>query len=62
MVSVSHIMVGLERMLDYRGVRLARFHCTYVRSLTQSAIFGTYSKIGRLKINLKVDTGSGWKV
>ena len=29
MVSVSHIMVGLERMLDYRGVRLARVHCIY---------------------------------
>ena len=28
MVTVPHIMVGLERMLDYRGVRLATFHCT----------------------------------
>ena len=28
MVTVPHIMVGLERMLDYRGVRLARFHCS----------------------------------
>ena len=27
-VTVPHIMVGLERMLDYRGVGLARFHCT----------------------------------
>ena len=27
MVTVPHIMVGLERVLDYRGVRLARFHC-----------------------------------
>ena len=26
-VTVLHIMVGLERMLDYRGVGLARFHC-----------------------------------
>ena len=26
MVTVPHIMVGLERMLDYRGVGLARFH------------------------------------
>ena len=26
MVNVPHIMVGLERMLDYRGVGLARFH------------------------------------
>ena len=28
MVTVPQIMVGLERMLDYRGVELARFHCT----------------------------------
>ena len=26
MVTVPHIMVRLERMLDYRGVGLARFH------------------------------------
>ena len=28
MVTVPYIMVGVERMSDYRGVRLARFHCT----------------------------------
>ena len=28
MVTVPHIMVGLERMLDYKGVGLERFHCT----------------------------------
>ena len=28
MVTVPHIIVGLERMLDCRGVGLARFHCT----------------------------------
>ena len=28
MVTVPHIMVVLERMLDYRGVGLARFHCS----------------------------------
>ena len=28
MVTVPHIMVGLERMSDYRSVRLARFQCT----------------------------------
>ena len=28
MVTAPHIMVGLERMLDYRGVGLERFHCT----------------------------------
>ena len=27
MVTVPHIMVGLERMLDDRGVELVRFHC-----------------------------------
>ena len=27
MVTVHHIMVELERMLDYRDVVLARFHC-----------------------------------
>ena len=27
MVTVPHIMVGLERMFDYRGVGLERFHC-----------------------------------
>ena len=26
MVTVPHIMARLERMLDYRGVRLERFH------------------------------------
>ena len=30
MVTVPHIMVGLERMLDYRGVQLERFH--YIRN------------------------------
>ena len=30
MVTVPHIMVGLERMLDYRGVGLERFHCTII--------------------------------
>ena len=28
MVTVPYIMVGLERILDYRGVGLARFHCS----------------------------------
>ena len=30
MVTVPHIMVGLERMMDYRGVGLARFHCSMI--------------------------------
>ena len=29
MVTVLHIMVGLERMLDYRSFGLAGFHCIY---------------------------------
>ena len=29
-VIVPHIMVGSERMLDYRGAGLARFHCMSV--------------------------------
>ena len=33
-VTVPHIMVGLERMLDYRGVGLVRFHCTLSYVLT----------------------------
>ena len=35
MVTVPHIMVGLERILEYRSVRLGRFHCirTYMYSL-----------------------------
>ena len=30
MVDVPHKMVGLERMLDYRGVGLERFHCSLI--------------------------------
>ena len=37
MVTVSHIMVGLERMLDYRGVGLARFHCIQKSGLSEAA-------------------------
>ena len=29
MLTVLHIMVELERMLNYRGVGLERFHCIY---------------------------------
>ena len=38
MVTVPHIMVGLERMLDYRGVRLARFHCMYYAIVVSPSI------------------------
>ena len=36
MVTVPHIMVGLERMSDYRGVGLARFHCIVILSIVNS--------------------------
>ena len=36
MVTVPHIMVGLERMLDYRGVRLERLHCIITEACTCS--------------------------
>ena len=29
MVTVPHTTVGLERMLDYKGVGLKRFHCMW---------------------------------
>ena len=32
MLTVAHIMVALERMLDYRGVRLERFHCMHIHT------------------------------
>ena len=42
-VVVPHIMVRLERMLDYRGVGLERFHCTCVRASTVSMHFTSTS-------------------
>ena len=38
MVTVPHIMVGLERMLDYRGVRLERFHCSNNKYCTSNKL------------------------
>ena len=41
MVTVPHIMVGLERILDYRGVRLVKFrslHVVQIRIFTPSAV------------------------
>ena len=35
MVTVPYIMVGSQRMLDYRGVRLARFHCIILFQMMQ---------------------------
>ena len=51
MVTVPHNMVGLERMLDYRGVGLERFHCIYMstcQTLSQYKIFQLYSGTIRL--------------
>ena len=46
MVTVPHIMVGLERMLDYRGVGLAGFRCIqYV-----GAVVFTYLYIGTVRL------------
>ena len=40
MVTVPHIyiIVGLERMLDYRGVGLERFHCTCIHTCVSDTI------------------------
>ena len=46
MVTVPHIMVGLERMLDYRGVGLARFHCMlYVHYTPQYVVCRLYMSV-----------------
>ena len=39
MVTVPHKMVGLERMLDYRGVGLQRFHCVCVYFVSMEEMF-----------------------
>ena len=36
MVTVPHIMVRLERMLDYRGFGLERFHCICTHTHTHT--------------------------
>ena len=40
MVTVPHIMVGFERMLDYIGVGLVRYHCTHVHTRSPIHTFG----------------------
>ena len=42
MVTVPHIMVRLERMLDCRGVGLARFHCMHVFVVILEVKFGIW--------------------
>ena len=42
MVTVPHNMVGLERMLDYRGVGLQRLHC--IECLRYNAGTGSANK------------------
>ena len=51
MVTVPHIMVGLERMLDYRGVRLARFHCNRNNIIT--IFHDIFTKLSRYTIILR---------
>ena len=41
MVTVPHVMVGLERMLDYRGVGLERFHCTCIICIRALYVFSS---------------------
>ena len=56
MVTVPHIMVGLERMLDYRGVRLERFHCTH------NICYVTYLAVGRWVVELSaLSPHGGWE-
>ena len=45
MVTVPHIMVGLERMLDYRGVGLVRFHCNSKCVMAGNNALYTISKV-----------------
>ena len=47
MVTVPHQTVGLERMSDYRGVGLQRFHCRSVVVIYQSMRSAT----GHVEIN-----------
>ena len=59
MVTVPHIMVGLERLLDYRGVGLVRFHCMYLNRTdtctvpTVPVYVGTPANIVTLLLHLK---------
>ena len=49
MVTVPHIMVGLERMLDYRGVGLERFVCIIINELEIQMICKLNSPLGLKK-------------
>ena len=48
MVTVPHKMIGLERMLDYRGVGLQIFHCMLVHICTYVRMY-----IGHYRIRSK---------
>ena len=56
-VTAPHIMVGLERMLDYRGVGLARFHCTTVCSFSSGWCVFRYVKYMHMhpKYSVRID-------
>ena len=50
MVTVPHIMVRLERMLDYRGVGLVRFHCIHItHTYTHMEGFGPCTFVCNMK-------------
>ena len=42
MVIVPRKMVGLDIMSDYRGVRVQRFHCTYLHVYICMYVQDTY--------------------
>ena len=52
MVTVPHIMVGIERMLSYRRVGLVRFYCMYTTQ--QALIFEITNWTSQNGLNCKV--------
>ena len=50
MVTVPHIMVRLERMLDYRDVGLTRFHCIIRMGILFNICSLTYTYVFRLLV------------
>ena len=61
MVTIPHIMVGLERMSDYRGVRLERFHCSYIQPISRKMecpkTLKLIGKINSSEINFLTEKG-----
>ena len=55
MVTVPHIVVGLERMVDYRGVGLVRFHCILHRTVSE------YGHCDLTSVLLSLFRAGNWK-